>query len=274
MFLKDIFVYLGVYLVYAVVTSLVTLAITTLAISLPLASVSPFAIPSNIGNLLAAFLVVAVVVAILDAIIGAIVSGMTTYYAVQRYRGSPTTTNMAFGEGVRRVLSIIGAQILIALAAMVLVFIPVFVLIAGAYLGDFVLVGVGLLLLLVLGFLALYLLVGWSLSTPAIMMEGRGAFASLSRSWELTRGHRLSIFAAGFVVLLLAAVVGAILEGIFGIAGTYSAAVGSLLATAVTGSWIVIMTSVVYQLIISEPRYGAYPAPPPTTAAPPAPPPP
>ena len=270
-FMKDPFIYLGIYFVYALITGIITLVITLLAFNAPLAAIGLTGFTFNTG-ILALFIAVTIGVAIIDAIVGAVVAGMTTYFAVQRYRGSPATWNQALSEGMKRFLSILVAQILVSVAAVGLVLIPLLVVIAGAFLGDLALVGIGFVLFIILGILAVYLLVGWSLFAPAIMVEGQGAFGSLSRSWQLTRGHRLSIFAAGLVVLIVGAIVGGILGGIFGLAGPIGAAIGSILATTVTGSWIFIMTSVAHQLIVSEPRYGVYPAPaaaPPTPPAPP-----
>ncbi len=273
LFMKDPLLYFAIYLVYAVITSAISLAITLLAVNNPLANVSPTNLPSNINtSQLVTYIALAIGVAVIDAIVGAIVSGMTAYYAVQRYRGTPTTPKMSFDEGVKHFLSIIGAQILIVLAGVGLLFIAFFVIIAGAILGDLALVALGGILVLVLGIVAIYLLLAWSLSTQAIMLEGKTAFASLSRSWELTRGHRLSIFGAALVVLLLVLIVSAIVGAIFGLAGPYGTAVGSILATAITGSWILVMTSVAYHLILTEPRYGPYPMPPPVAPMPPAPP--
>lgn len=268
--MKDPFLYMGIYLVYAIITSIIALVVSALVLHVALGSISPFGVPSTADvALLMTFLGLAIGVAVVNAIIGAVVSGMVTYYAVQRYRGTPTTSNMALSEGLRRFLSIIGAQIVVVLAGVGLLFVPIAVIIAGAFLGSFLLIGVGLLLFIVVGILAIYLLLGWSVSTAAIMMEGRTALASLSRSWELTRGHRLSIFGAGLVVLLAAAIIGGILEALFGIGGPYGAAIGSVLASAVTGSWIVITTGVAYHLLVSEPRVAMYAPPPPVAPMPP-----
>jgi hypothetical protein len=70
-------------------------------------------------------------------------------------------------------------------------------------------IALGLLLLIIPG---LFLLSRWFLITPAIVLEGRSAGESFSRSWELTRGHLWP--ALGLVVLtILIAIVGGAIVG-------------------------------------------------------------
>jgi hypothetical protein len=54
---------------------------------------------------------------------------------------------------------------------------------------------------------AIVLMVGWSAAVPAAVVEGAGPVRGLSRSWELTRGHRWRVFAGFLVVGLATAVV-------------------------------------------------------------------
>jgi hypothetical protein len=71
----------------------------------------------------------------------------------------------------------------------------------GASFFTGVIVGLGTLLLVVPGVIAAC---GLYVTVPAVVVEdGIGASDSLSRSWELTRGHRWAIFLVGLVVMLV-----------------------------------------------------------------------
>jgi hypothetical protein len=61
------------------------------------------------------------------------------------------------------------------------------------------------------------LMVGWCASLPSTVLEGRGPFGALARSWQLTRGHRWRL-AAGFLMVLLPVA--------FGVVALQSAAMG------------------------------------------------
>ena len=93
------------------------------------------------------------------------------------------------------------------------------VLVGIALLAYFALVFATLLLVVP----ALFLAVCWSLVAPVVAVEQRGVFAGFGRSFELTRGHRWTIFLILLVYVLacgLAAVaVGVIVRLIFGVTG-------------------------------------------------------
>lgn len=72
--------------------------------------------------------------------------------------------------------------------------------IIGANLISSLGIGVGFLFLIVPGFI---LMLRWALSTPVIMVEGRGATESLARSRALMKGHGGKVAALMFVMGLL-----------------------------------------------------------------------
>jgi hypothetical protein len=73
-------------------------------------------------------------------------------------------------------------------------------------------IGIGLLLLIVPG---LYLLVRWALVVPVIVLEGRSAGESFTRSWELVRGHGWSVLGVILLTLVGAAIANILLAGLF-----------------------------------------------------------
>lgn len=68
-------------------------------------------------------------------------------------------------------------------------------------------VGLGLLLLLVPG---VFLLTAWSVVIPVEVTERKGVFASFSRSFELTRGHRWAVLGVVLVLGILVGIIGLI----------------------------------------------------------------
>ncbi len=224
---------------------------------------------------------------IISAILTSIVTGAMTEFAVRRYRGEPMTVERALRRGLERFLSILGANILLGLIFVGLVTLPLLLILValvaglgGATSGALALLCGGLILFVVLGILALYLYVSLILYAPAIMVENASAVRGLSRSWQMTRGHRWSLFGALFVTSLLVGIISLAISvplsftGSLGgpIAAGFLSVISSALVSGFVGSWIVILVSVAYDLIVRHPTpyFGAAP---PYVLAPPAPPP-
>jgi hypothetical protein len=71
---------------------------------------------------------------------------------------------------------------------------------------------IGLVLIIVPG---LFLLTIWSMIVPVIVLEGRSAGESFTRSREIVRGNGWSVFGLIIVTFLLVAIAGAIIQLIF-----------------------------------------------------------
>lgn len=99
------------------------------------------------------------------------------YGVVRKMRGESVTLGECFRKGFRRWVSVVGASILIGLLTM------------G-----------GLLLCVFPGLIAT---TGWFVAIPAVVVERISATDGMQRSWDLTRGHRLSVFGVIFVFGLL-----------------------------------------------------------------------
>lgn len=83
-------------------------------------------------------------------------------------------------------------------------------------------IGIGFILLIVPG---LILLTIWSVTSPAIVAEKRGAMEAFGRSWELVKGEGWNVFFTIVIVFLLTVVVTAIIVGIAAGAGGIGAAI-------------------------------------------------
>ncbi|MGQ0796909.1 MAG: glycerophosphoryl diester phosphodiesterase membrane domain-containing protein, partial [Methanobacteriota archaeon] len=149
-------------------------------------------------------------------------------------------------------------------------FVPLF---AGYATLNFALLGLGILAMIPAAIIALYLALALSLVVPSIMLEDVGVLASFRESWQMTKGHKLSIFAA---LLVLGLISGAITIALAFPVGAFADPIASffvqLIVGGILGSWNVIAPAVTYDLVAREPRYapyggwvgppGAYPAPP------------
>ena len=127
--------------------------------------------------------------------------------------GHPASMGTELGKGLRRAPGVLLMGLLIVLA-FVVTLIPVGLLLAalGASLGFYrggpagssqtwLVIGVVLAMLLA----GSWVLIRWVCSVPIYLLSERGPIASMSHSWELTRGNfwRLSVIYTVGVVLLL-----------------------------------------------------------------------
>ncbi|HEX9339758.1 MAG TPA: hypothetical protein VF992_01090 [Thermoplasmata archaeon] len=253
---------------------------------------TPSEIPS--GTTLLSLLLLAVAGVVASTILSSVVLGGMTEFAVRRFRGESMNVEDAIRRGIQRFLSILGANLLLALIVLALVVVPL-ILLLGLVVGSFGAVGgptnatltlvCGLLIALVVGgIIALYVSVGMSLYAPVVMMEGVGAVGGLGRSWAITKGHRLSLFGAILAVVLLGAVVATAIAAPAGILRNPAVSlVAAALASAIVAPWGVILAAVAYDLIVrpfpsmgtAPPAVPVTPPPgpaPPTAPMPPAPP--
>lgn len=185
--------------------------------------------------------------------IGSILNASLTYYAFHRYQNDRVTLREAFGQGVGRFLSVLGASLILGLIVAGLLLVPLGFVIAGTFSRDVCLIGTGGLLLLALLPIVLYVYIALALYLPAIMIEEKTAIESLKRSWELTRGRRWAVFGGLFVITLISGVLGAIATVPFAFAQDgYIRAIGTIISTTITGSWTIIFAAVAYRLIKSQ----------------------
>jgi len=149
-----------------------------------------------------------------------VVTGALVYGVFQSLRQKPVELSECLSVGLARLLPVIGVGILVA-----------------------ILIWLGLLLLIVPGIILACMLY---VAVPVAVVEKPGVFASLSRSADLTKGHRWTIFAIFLVILALALVIGMVL--VMALATTGSLVV-ALLGTVIAlffGLWSGVAQAVVY----------------------------
>lgn len=159
--------------------------------------------------------------------------GMLGLLALLSDRSRPTVGE-ALKTGVKLLLPYIGAQLLTSLAFGLLALIPFAV---GAGISPIAGVLLGLIALVAI----FYIFTKFMLASPVIAIEKvSNPIEALSRSWRLTKGNSVRLFA--FVVLLLIAmvIVGGVLSAIFGlvfaIMGAEIARVGNAIVSGVVNA--------------------------------------
>jgi hypothetical protein len=144
---------------------------------------------------------------------GVIASGAIIHVADSVFRGRPTNIRAALGVAFRRLPALIGAQLLIVLAAYG-------ALLLGTVFGAVIMAGGGIaiffgLVVIVGAFAAtLFLVVRWTLVAPAIVVEEVGPVDGLSRSWRLVAGSGWRVLGYVLVVGLMGLLFGLALTGV------------------------------------------------------------
>lgn len=184
-----------------------------------------------------------------------VVSGIGTIslLALLTNKNRPTVGD-AISIGVKSVLTYIGVQVLLLILALLVILLP-------AALGFLIFPPLAILLYL-LGFVvAVYFYIKFSLASPIIAIDGeRNPLNAMARSWRLTKGNSLRIFAF-YLLLIIALVVLTLLFGLFlGIfalfgeqIGLFVGAIGGSLFGMLTTSVIVAVLGAVHQQLSDSP---------------------
>jgi len=259
---KNIPVYLGLYLLYAAVTTALTLLWARLLYGIVVGTI---AVPPNLAtgsfaDVLFLFFLATLVVAFIGALIGSILTATLTYYAYRRYRNEQVTLGGAFGRGVRRFLSVLGASIVQGVIVACLLLVPLGFMGAGIFMFNLCLIGIAGIVLVLIVPIAIYIVIALSLYAPAIMIEGKGAVGGLIRSWELTSERRMTLFVALLGITILSVLVSVTVSLFLGSSfDPYVRVIGTIIPTMITGSWTVIFGAVAYHQVLPEEIPKAWP---------------
>ena len=257
---RDLLAYLGLFLAYGLASTGITVATTWAILGVPSLTTAPLVSSMGLGSSAPNAAVILVLLAglVVGTLLQTVLTAAVTYAAISRRRGARVPWHAAFHEGIRRYWSILVGTLLMGVLAFGFVFLaaplvegngqPARPNLLWAECGLFVYLAV-----------FLFLLVALLLYAPAIMMEGVGAVASLRRSWSLTRGYRLSILGAAFLIGIILAVVGFATSLPTGLQENPIATEAITLATnAVTGAWLVLLAAMAYEMIGDDRRGQAY----------------
>jgi hypothetical protein len=123
-------------------------------------------------------------------------------------------------------------------------------------------IGVGILLLIVPG---LFLLTIWSMLVPVIVIEGRAAGESFTRSREVVRGNGWSVFGLIIITFLLVGIASAVIRLVFApLPDFLDAWIGSLVAHSLTIPFAAATLTTAYFHLTAPATVGAIEAPEPT----------
>ena len=136
------------------------------------------------------------VIIFLEYLAGLILTASLIYGTVQELRGRRASMLVSLGRGIGLILPIIAVSVVV-----------------------FVCVALGLVLLIVPGFIVMTML--W-VAIPVAVIERPGVFQSLGRSAELTKGRRWSVFAIIIIIAIISSLIGRIIEETFTPRGFYS----------------------------------------------------
>jgi hypothetical protein len=150
-------------------------------------------------------LIVAFVAIIVSLLLNALSQAAILYGAFQEMRSRPVSLTESLAKGLTRFLPVIGLSFCLAFGIMV-----------------------GVILLIVPGVIFWIM---WSVAMPACVVERRGPINSMSRSRELTKGHRWAIFG----IFILVAIAGGIVQKALEV--LVSAMAGAIAALVVLWVW-------------------------------------
>jgi hypothetical protein len=158
------------------------------------------------------------------------------------YLGRSPLFAEALAFGARKIVPLFlvgfGKGLLIAMVAMVCGVVIAVVAAAGKAVGAAVVVLLVFAGICLTVWLILFIACGYMLTTPTVVLENLpSAFDAFGRSWELTRGTKLRLFGLGFVAILIASVLPAIVVQ----------ALGGLLLELVPGmepAWMIVSSVV------------------------------
>jgi hypothetical protein len=122
-------------------------------------------------------------------------------------------------------------------------------------------IGIGLLLFIIPG---LILLTWWSLIVPVIVLEGKGAIESFSRSRNLVRGNDFQVFGVIVLEILLLIVVGIVLSLILtALPDGVQSFISNIVSGSITGPFSALITTLLY-FRLKEAKEGGLSGTPPT----------
>jgi hypothetical protein len=113
-------------------------------------------------------------------------------------------------------------------------------------------IGIGFVLLIIPG---LFLLTIWSMLAPVIVLEGRSAGESFTRSREIVRGHGWTIFALIIITFLIVGIASSVIRLLFSpLPDFLDAWLGSLIAHSLTVPFAAaVLTTAYFRLTSSAP---------------------
>jgi len=161
---------------------------------------------------------------IIQMVLSQLTAAAITYGSFQYLRGQPVGIGDALSRGLSLILPVIGVAVLAGLA-----------------------IGIGVILLIVPGVIIAVML--W-VAIPAAVVERPGIVESLKRSADLTKGYRWHVFGVLLIIVVVAGVIGFVLQFILLSAGGFTLySIGNWIVNAVFGAFSATAAAVGYYFL-------------------------
>jgi hypothetical protein len=170
--------------------------------------------------------------------------GMLGLLALLTDRSRPTVGE-ALGTGAKLLLPYLGAQLLISFLMGMLLLFPIAVGVAAS-------TGAGVLVGIVAAVVLAYLFTKFMLVAPVIAIDRiANPLAALSRSWRLTKGNSLRLFAFIVLVMVAAVIVGTVASMVIGLPFALMGAEAALVGQAIGSSVVNAIFMVIFLAVLA-----------------------
>lgn len=205
---------------------------------------------------------------LLQVLATVLLSGLIVVAVSRSVLGRVASSKEVWERTKSKFLPLIGLNIITSIISglmMIIGIVVFFVLLASAastaktdreFLQDLGVSLVGLLILMVISALvSSYLSIKFSVAPPAMVLENLGVFASIGRSWSLTRGNFWRLFGINILTTIITSMVAGIFVGIADALGAIFIVVGSsspedVIASLNTTYILIMVMSTIAQLLI------------------------
>ena len=199
-----------------------------------------------------------------------LLSGLIVVAVSRSVLGRVASSNEVWERTKSKFLPLIGLNIITSIISGLMMIIGIslfFVLLAGVTASaetetelfqDLGITLVGILILVVAGaIVGYYLSIKFSVAQPAMVLENLGVFASIGRSWSLTRGNFWRLFGINILTNIIISMVTGVFSGVVVLLGTFSTVVASSSTNDFMGAlsitFIISMVMTAISLLITLP---------------------
>ncbi len=199
-----------------------------------------------------------------------LLSGLIVVAVSRSVLGRVASSNEVWERTKSKFLPLIGLNIITSIISGLMMIIGIslfFVLLAGVTASaetetelfqDLGITLVGILILVVAGaIVGYYLSIKFSVAPPAMVLENLGVFASIGRSWSLTRGNFWRLFGINILTNIIISMVTGVFSGVVVLLGTFSTVVASSSTNDFMGAlsitFIISMVMTAISLLITLP---------------------
>lgn len=227
------------YLMFNIISALLSLPILTYIQEITKIDFTspPEVVWPKLLNILLTLMALAFIIAILSWIIGTVVSGILIKSASDIIEKGKTSLSDSFKFAVSKLPSLLVASLIVGILTML-----------------------GLLLLIIPGIIVSIM---FYLVIPVIVIEGKGALESLTRSRELVSNRWLKTFALSLIIGLIIGVLAFVVNLILAPFGMYSALASTIISSVIAPISPIASTFYYYSMHAKEENRRIPPPPPP-----------